>query len=73
VLPLRVFYCCITKPAVAQQDYLEKRMVLLSDYDRLNPETKDTAIYEFKDYIDKLDKAHGLPNEAELVRMQITN
>lgn len=48
-------------------------MVLLSDYDRLNPETKDTAIYEFKDYIDKLDKAHGLPNEAELVRMQITN
>lgn len=48
-------------------------MLLLSDYDRSNPETKETAIYEFKDYIDKLDKAHGLPNEAELVRLQVNN
>jgi hypothetical protein len=37
-------------------------MLLLTDYDRLNPLTRDIAIYDFKSYIDELDKGHGLPS-----------
>jgi hypothetical protein len=55
ILPFRIFYCCIPRPVFFQHDYLDKQMLLLADYDRLNPLTKDAAIYEFKSYIDKLD------------------
>lgn len=45
VLPLRIFYCCIPRPTLAQHDYLEKKVLLLTDYDRSNPETKESAVY----------------------------
>jgi hypothetical protein len=45
ILPLRIFYCCIPRPVLAQHDYLDKKMLLLADYDRLNPETRDTSVY----------------------------
>lgn len=55
IVPLRAFYCCLKKPQLAQHDYLEKRMILNTDYDRLNPQTKNTAIYEFRDYLNKIE------------------
>lgn len=40
VVPLRIFYCCIKKPNPAQFDYTKKKMLLNTDYDRLNPDTR---------------------------------
>lgn len=54
IVPLRAFYCCLKKPQLAQHDYLEKRMILNTDYDRLNPQTRNTAVYEFRDYLNKI-------------------
>jgi hypothetical protein len=45
VVPFKIFYCCIKKPTPPQYDYLEKRMLLRSEYDRLNPETKNLAVW----------------------------
>lgn len=51
IVPFKIFYCCIKKPVPPQYDYLEKRMLLRTDYDRLNPETKNYAVSEFKSYL----------------------
>jgi hypothetical protein len=47
--------------------------MLTTDYDRLNPLTKDIAIDEFKTYIDDVEKARGLPNDAEFAQFQVNN
>lgn len=44
VVPWRFFYCCIEKVEVENKDYLKKKMLIYTDYDRVNPITKNSAI-----------------------------
>lgn len=47
IVPLRVFYCCMEQPTLSQWDYYEKKPLLQTDYDRMNPITKEKAIKDF--------------------------
>lgn len=40
LVPLKIFYCCIKKPVVEELDYEDKKAIIKSDYDRVNPKTK---------------------------------
>jgi hypothetical protein len=73
ILPLRIFYCCIPKVEIAQNDYIDKKMLLLNDYDRLNPLTKDVAIDEFKTYIDNIGNEKSLPGRFDYLKFRINN
>lgn len=48
LVPLKVFYCCLSMPKLPLWDFAEKKSILNSDYDRLNPATKSQAISEFE-------------------------
>lgn len=61
------------KPEFVSYDYMEKKMILKTDYDRLNPETQQTAVYEFRDYLKKLDDNRGLPKKAEFIKLTVDN
>lgn len=71
--PLKIFYCCMKKPEFVSYDYMEKKMILKTDYDRLNPETQQTAVYEFRDCLKKLDDNRGLPKKAEFIKLTVDN
>lgn len=51
IVPMRIFYRCVTRPAFPLWDYYDKKAILNSDYDRLNPATKSQAIAEFEKYL----------------------
>jgi hypothetical protein len=72
VLPLRVFDLCMPRAEYPRHDYTEKKMLLMSDYDRLNPVTRDTAIMEFNEYIDNLDRTNRLPHGAREIHRHVT-
>jgi len=44
LFPFRLFYKCIDLPELPIWDYNEKYPLLPTDYDRLNPQTKNQAI-----------------------------
>ena len=41
----------MSDPEIAQKDYFQKRPLLYTDYDRLNPITKNQAIQDFEFYL----------------------
>jgi hypothetical protein len=73
-LPLRIFYCCFPKPAHPHYDYEDKKMLMLNDYDRMNPSTKEIAIAEYKNYIDSLDtNNNNVSNYCSYVQFHLNN
>ncbi len=72
VVPFRFFYCCISKPDIENKDYLKKKMLIYTDYDRVNPITKNSAITEFEKYMKGLEDEKGLPDEYQLVKLHVS-
>lgn len=73
IVPLRIFYCCISKPQLPQLDYFEKKAILNSDYDRLNPATKAQAITDFEHYLEELEHRQELPDHSRMIKLTMTN
>lgn len=47
-------------------------MLIYTNYDRMNPATKNRAISDFEDYIKGLEESQGLPDEAQLVKLHVS-
>lgn len=71
-VPFRFFYCCIPKVEVENKDYLKKKMLIYTDYDRVNPITKNSAISEFEKYMKGLEDEKELPLEYQLVKLHVS-
>lgn len=50
-------------------DYQQQLLYLTTDYDRLNPVTKEQAINEFRDFLEQYEKKchHPLPQKSEII------
>ena len=52
--------------------YEQKRLLLDSDFDRVNPITKKAGMEEFLAYLGELEQREQLPPDAELIKWKET-
>lgn len=53
VFPLQICKKFYAEPQSSGMDYKEKLLYMTTDYDRVNPVTKDEAINEFREYLEQ--------------------
>lgn len=76
-LALTVVFICLplhllapsTTTSTPSLDYQQQLLYLTTDYDRLNPVTKEQAINEFRDFLEQYEKkCHlPLPQKSEII------
>lgn len=49
-------------------DYQEQQLYLTSDYDRLNPATREKAINDFKEFLEQYERKGVLPGPSLLAK-----
>lgn len=61
VFPLQICKKFYAEPQSSGMDYKEKLLYMTTDYDRVNPVTKDEAINDFREYLEQYEKKCHLP------------
>lgn len=59
VTPIKMIYLCFDEPVMPNWDFLQKKAIIPTDFDRLNPITKYQAIGEMEHYYADLEQKKG--------------
>ena len=68
LFPIQLCGWLVEEQAPGEMDYNEKLLYLTTDYDRLNPKTKQEAIEAFESYLAEYKRCHlRLPERSEMI------